>query len=721
MTRRPRDDEAPLISNTELAAGHTPATTTSFGAESGAVPRAGDPALQPRVGEVIAGKYRLEERLGMGGMGVVYRAVHVVTGKPLAVKWILRPTADERVRSRFLREARAAARIDHPNVVNVFDVGEVGPCGYLVMELLRGETLKSRLLREITPAEVIALLLPAMRGIVAVHAAGVVHRDLKPENIFLCVGPDGAAREAKVLDFGISAFTEVDAADARPTGEGLIVGTPAYMSPEQLEGAPRIDQRSDIYALGVILYEGLTGQRPFQATTFSALMAAIVAQEPVPPSQLQPSVPEAWSAIVLRAMAKRPEDRFQTVQSLIEALELCQAPQPAASRRDTRWWLVGVLLAGLAAVMGLWAWQRAARVPPPSAASQAQLQPDEPYLAGATCSECIERACSAQRAACRDDARCESFVRDAQASPGPLVANRAYLAALSQGRWALDHDDEQGAWLKPRNGLTQCVRDRCVTECQIGRKLSCVGQFEYPASYPKSSTLNLRVSSIQNAQPLADWTVKACAPGPYCDRSMAETRTDERGFASLVVDFTKIRPNSRTLAEFDGTIELSGSGDHSARVFQQTAPFLDAHYSRWMLATREHTRTIHESRNLPTLRDGFGSVDVQQQDCEYWYTWGVMFEVWRYSPEGYRRCSDCSVMYPDDAGNPDPSLKSVGKNTRSTAVAILPAGEIMIKARDAETGRLISVLPHVHVRSGYEHSVVLFPASKEQLAALGAD
>ncbi|HET6334791.1 MAG TPA: serine/threonine-protein kinase, partial [Polyangiales bacterium] len=207
------------------------------------------PAALPHIQQVIGGKYRIEHRLGRGGMGAVFRATHMVSRKSVALKWMLRSTADENAHRRFLREALAAGRIDHPNVVDVYDVGEEGPCAYLVMELLHGEALRARLGRgPLRPRQAATLLLPAMRGVSAAHRAGVIHRDLKPDNIFLCTSPDGAAREAKVLDFGIASVLDDERADPTLTRDGAVLGTPVYMSPEQLQGARDLDVRTDVYA-----------------------------------------------------------------------------------------------------------------------------------------------------------------------------------------------------------------------------------------------------------------------------------------------------------------------------------------------------------------------------------------------------------------------------------------------------------------------------------------
>jgi serine/threonine protein kinase len=360
--------------------------------------RVGDQVLGPPLpqpGRVVGDKYRIEECLGRGGMGAVFRATHLVSEKAVALKWMLRSTSDDHARRRFLREARMAARIDHPNVVDVYDVGEDGDCGYLVMELLHGEPLRARFARgSLEVSELVDLLLPAMRGVAAVHRAGVNHRDLKPDNIFLCKGPDGTPREAKVLDFGISALTSCDPNDPTLTKDGAVLGTPAYMSPEQVQSARDIDARSDVYSFGVILYEGLTGKLPFEGLSYNGLILAIVHAEPKAPAELRPQLPRELSAIVSRALAKQREDRYANVESLIAALlpyasirgtDSGANAATSALRPQRARWFAWALAGCVVATILVAAWLRSAKHelerPPPTMSSAVTVPKDQAGVA----------------------------------------------------------------------------------------------------------------------------------------------------------------------------------------------------------------------------------------------------------------------------------------------------------------------------------------------------
>ncbi|MCG8557776.1 MAG: protein kinase [Proteobacteria bacterium] len=288
-------------------------------------------------GSVIVDRYRLESQIGDGGMGCVWDATQLSLERPVAIKFLYTHGSNAELQAkRFLREARLAAAIEHRNVVDILDFG-VSEWGqpFMVMSLLQGETLADRMDREpaLSVDELVRVAGLALRGLAAVHDAGIVHRDLKPENVFLVDAPDGAY--PKLLDFGISRSMIAEEGDdgqrrkthrsPLTTREGVIVGTPQYMSPEQARGLRRIDARSDIYAMGVILYEALTGRLPFDSENIGDLILMIVTGHAEPIGAMRPEIGSALCHVVTRAMQRRPEDRFQTAiqmqQALLDAAE----------------------------------------------------------------------------------------------------------------------------------------------------------------------------------------------------------------------------------------------------------------------------------------------------------------------------------------------------------------------------------------------------------------
>lgn len=279
----------------------------------------------PKPGDLIADRYQIERFIGRGGMAEVFAGLNVRTGKRVALKWI-RPalaTTTEAL-ARFRREAVAAGRIHHPNVVTVFDVVEHKSATWLVMELLEGETLSEILNRveRMDAEDAVMLLIPAMRGVAAAHAHGVVHRDLKPDNIFICRASDGQRREAKVLDFGVSKLSdEAGGEQVSITVTGNLVGTPTYMAPEQVRGNKVVDPRSDVYSLGVVLYQMLAGRPPFQGQVYSALMIEIATADPPRLRSFRPDLSAELEEIVHRAMARDLERRYPDVTTFVHALE----------------------------------------------------------------------------------------------------------------------------------------------------------------------------------------------------------------------------------------------------------------------------------------------------------------------------------------------------------------------------------------------------------------
>jgi serine/threonine protein kinase len=269
-------------------------------------------------GAVVAGKFRVVRTLGAGGMGKVYEVEHELTRRRGALK-VLHPGASASVIERFLREATAAARIGNPHVAETFDAGRLESGEpYLLMELLDGETLESRLLRAgpIPPGELADLVHQACEGIQAAHEAGIVHRDIKPDNLFV-ISRDGRPF-VKIIDFGISKFDEGRTGAPGITKDGAALGTPYYMSPEQVRGAAT-DVRTDVYALGVILYECACGRRPFEAPYVEQLAVLIHEGKPIPLEQASP-LSRPFCDVVRTAMAVSPLRRFESARALGDAL-----------------------------------------------------------------------------------------------------------------------------------------------------------------------------------------------------------------------------------------------------------------------------------------------------------------------------------------------------------------------------------------------------------------
>ena len=280
------------------------------------------------VGQTI-GSYRVVGELGRGGMGCVYLAEHTLIGRKAAIK-VMNPdiAADPDVVSRFFTEARAVNDIRHPNIVEVTDFGQFGTYYCIVMEYLDGETLAARQARVQTFDEptVVRIMKQCTSALGAAHEQHLVHRDIKPENIFLRAHPD-YPDFVKLLDFGIAKLLAPDSTVGHHTKTGSVMGTPSYMSPEQCLGEAALDCRSDIYSLGVVVYQMLTGQLPFIADTLGRLIVCHVNEPPVPPCVVNPAVSRPMNDVVLRALQKKPRDRHQSARELRDALEQCLAPR----------------------------------------------------------------------------------------------------------------------------------------------------------------------------------------------------------------------------------------------------------------------------------------------------------------------------------------------------------------------------------------------------------
>ena len=313
------------------------------------------------VGQIL-GHYRVLQKIGAGAMGEVFRARDERLGREVAIKIIRSSSASNDHLRRFEQEARAAAALNHPNIVAIYDVGLAGDCPYIVSELLQGQTLRERLAEGPIPiAQAIDFALQIARGLIAAHDRRIVHRDLKPENLFLT--QDG---RVKILDFGVAKLqVETDSTHAVNTAttvtkSGMVVGTVAYMSPEQLRGKP-VDHRSDIFSLGAIVYELIARRRAFRGETEVDTMTAVLREEPPEIDLHEGSVPPAINDIIRHCIEKEAENRFQSVRDLVFALETLSGAFPARDhryvfprRRSTAlpWAIAGVLLATALALVG---------------------------------------------------------------------------------------------------------------------------------------------------------------------------------------------------------------------------------------------------------------------------------------------------------------------------------------------------------------------------------
>src|SRR6266704_2957295 len=280
-------------------------------------------------GPQTLGRYQLERVLGKGAMGIVYEALDPKLHRKVAIKTILISQLDEETAKdfsmRFVREAHAVARLNHPNIVQVYDFGEEGDIAYLVMEFIRGDELKSTLTtgRQFDRKECVRIMCELLDALDFAHEAGVVHRDIKPANVML----DGQGR-TKLTDFGVARVTDADRTHAERTQAGTMVGTPAYMSPEQIQGQ-RIDRRTDIFSAGIILYQFLTGQKPFTGEGAWTVAKKIIQEDPPMPSSINVALSPEFDRVVAKALAKNPDQRFATAREFAHALRRAAEGKPA--------------------------------------------------------------------------------------------------------------------------------------------------------------------------------------------------------------------------------------------------------------------------------------------------------------------------------------------------------------------------------------------------------
>ncbi|MFO0674948.1 MAG: protein kinase [Polyangiaceae bacterium] len=353
LDRRRSPGAMPAVPQAPSSQKHVPSPRSSAPASVPQLPpptRAPSPALAQKAakrdlqGKTIGGKYLVKSVLGEGGMGSVYEAEHLTLGRAVAVK-VLSPQQARKKDAvkRFHHEARAAGAIGHPNICEVYDFGTLDDGSpYLVMERLTGETLAERIAREggLPPDDVIDILVQMLSGLVAAHEKGVVHRDIKPENIFLSRRV-GCPPVVKLLDFGVSKMLSPVLSGGRDedmdlTRTGMVMGTPYYMAPEQARGDRNLDVRVDLWAAGVILYETLTGRRPFQAANYNALLLLILSTAPRPATEVRPSLPIAFDAVIGKAMSRTREHRYQSADEFQTDLQALRATLTKRSNAATQ-------------------------------------------------------------------------------------------------------------------------------------------------------------------------------------------------------------------------------------------------------------------------------------------------------------------------------------------------------------------------------------------------
>jgi tetratricopeptide (TPR) repeat protein/TolB-like protein len=318
-----------------------------------------------RVGDLLCDRFLVTRFIARGGMGELYEADDRALGERVALKTVRPEIAiDERAHQRFRREVQLARKVTHPNICRIFDLFHHEPVGnepnqppaatFVTMELLEGETLKDRLRREgkLTPDAALSLITQMADALTAAHAAGVVHRDFKSSNVILLGGTGGKPTRAVVTDFGLAYRLDEAVTGASITVSGDLVGTPEYMAPEQIEGNP-VTPATDIYALGLVIYEMLTGERPFSGSTPMAVAITRLTKPPASPRTLVPAIPLEWDRAIMRCLAKDPAGRFPTAQAVVDALS---APGAVSSRQHL---LVPLAIAAaIVIVLGLVLWQR---------------------------------------------------------------------------------------------------------------------------------------------------------------------------------------------------------------------------------------------------------------------------------------------------------------------------------------------------------------------------
>jgi serine/threonine protein kinase len=415
------------------------------------------PDLQSLVGSVIHERYRVDALLGHGGMGAVFKGYHLNLHRGVAIK-VVRPEVgrDAGMSARFTREAHSVSRLDHPNCVRVSDFGTTDRgLRYLVMELLEGEELQASLGQPWSADRAIDVAMQILDGLDHAHHCGVVHRDLKPANVFMTVDYRGKT-VVKLVDFGIAKLLdEQDPKGATLTREGMVFGTPRYMSPEQATGG-KLDARTDLYAVGLLLYEMLAGHPPFRSDDATILLRMHIL---APPPELPPTVPPALAAVVMKLLAKSRDDRFASAREAIKALEQVRvgpSPHPVALSPDQ------------ATQPGLQPWDSAPTnlmdVSPPVTTKSSKVAPWQPWAAVAGAVMLLLMAFGAWQTAREHGAEPDS------ASPVVASSVAAPPISLAPSPKPLPRDD-----FNCSDGRCTCVAGaRCTLDCpREGCELGC--------------------------------------------------------------------------------------------------------------------------------------------------------------------------------------------------------------------------------------------------------
>jgi len=281
-------------------------------------PRGGKKSRSALVGKTLGG-YKVLAQIAKGGMGSVYKAKQLALGRVVALKRLSTRLAGEQFLQRFLNEARAAAKLSHPNIVQVYDIKQEYGFHFIAMEYVEGPTLRERIESggAIPPSRAVEIGIDVAKALTCARESSIVHRDIKPDNVLL-----GETGQVKVADFGLAKLVdEAMVEDGGYTQEGLGLGTPHYMAPEQASNAKAADHRADVYSLGVTMYHMLTGQPPFRAKSPLGVVTMHQSETPVPPSEYNPDVSESLCEVLSRMMAKAPDDRYQEPREVVEALE----------------------------------------------------------------------------------------------------------------------------------------------------------------------------------------------------------------------------------------------------------------------------------------------------------------------------------------------------------------------------------------------------------------